>query len=136
MLITRRIEFCASHVCAVPGWPDEENRRVYGAAANPHGHGHNYVLEVSIAGVPDAVTGMIVDLKDVKDVLTREIMSVYDHRHLNHEVQPFDRVVPTVENMAVDIWNRLAPHFNGERGRLAQVRLYESDDLYVEYTGQ
>ena len=136
MRITRRIEFAASHVCAVAGRTLDENQRVYGAAANPHGHGHNYVLEVSIDGEPDAVTGMIVDLKEVKEILRREIMAVYDHRHLNYEVKPFDRLVPTAENIAVDIWNRLAPHFTGAKGRLAQVRLYETDDLYVEYSGR
>jgi 6-pyruvoyltetrahydropterin/6-carboxytetrahydropterin synthase len=136
MRITRRIEFCASHVCAVPGLSAEENRRLYGRASNPYGHGHNYVLEVSIDGQPDPVTGMIVDLKEVKEILTREIMSVYDHRHLNCEVKPFDQVVPTAENIAVDIWHRLAAQFNGPRGQLAQVRLYETDDFYVEYDGR
>lgn len=135
MRITRRIEFAASHVCAVPGRSLEENQRMFGPAANPHGHGHNYVLEVSIDGQPDPVTGMIVDLKEVKEILGREVMAVYDHRHLNYEVKPFDRIVPTAENIAIDIWNRLAPHFTGEKGHLAQVRLYETEDLYVEYSG-
>lgn len=134
MLITRRIEFCASHVCAVPGLSEEENRRLFGAAANPHGHGHNYALEVTIAGEPDPVTGMIIDLKEVKQVLEREVMAVYDHRHVNYEVPGFDRMVPTAENIAIDIWNRLAPCFTG-RGRLQKVRLYESADLFVEYQG-
>ena len=136
MRITRRIEFAASHVCAVPGRSFEENQRLFGPAANPHGHGHNYVLEVALEGQPDPVTGMIVDLKEVKEILGREVMSVYDHRHLNFEVKPFDRLVPTAENIAIDIWNRLQPHFNGARGHLAQVRLYETEDLYVEYAGQ
>jgi 6-pyruvoyltetrahydropterin/6-carboxytetrahydropterin synthase len=136
MRITRRIEFAASHICAVPGRSFEENQKLFGAAANPHGHGHNYVLEVSIDGEPDAVTGMIVDLKEVKEILQREVMSVYDHRHLNFEVKPFDQLVPTAENIAIDIWKRLAPHFTGAKGHLAQVRLYETDDLYVEYNGR
>ena len=136
MLITRRAEFSASHVCAVPGLSKAENRRIYGEAANPHGHGHNYVLEISIEGRPDPVTGMIVDLKEVKQILHQEVVDVYDHRHLNYEVPPFDKVVPTAENMAIDIWRRLAPHFSGENGKLQRVRLWETDDLYVDYQGE
>lgn len=135
MLITRRVEFSASHVCALPGRSPEENHALYGMAANPHGHGHNYVLEVTIDGDPDPVTGMIVDLKEVKEILNREVVHPFDHRHLNYEVPPFDRVVPTAENVAMEIWRRLAPHFTDGRGRLHQVRLYETPDLWVEYQG-
>lgn len=136
MKITRRIEFSSSHVCAIPGRSFEENRALYGEAANPHGHGHNYVLEVTIAGEPDAVTGMIVDLKEVKEILNLEVVKPFDHRHLNYEVPPFDKIVPTTENIALEIWRRLAPHFTGAQGRLDLVRLYETDDLYVEYAGE
>jgi 6-pyruvoyltetrahydropterin/6-carboxytetrahydropterin synthase len=135
MRITRKVEFCASHVCAHPDLTPEENRRIYGPAANPNGHGHNYVLEVVLDGEPDPVTGMIVDLKDVKAVVNRHVVEPFDHRHLNAEVKPFDRVVPTVENIAVEIWNRLSPEFSQGRASLAMIRLYETDDLYVEYRG-
>lgn len=136
MLITRRVEFCASHVCRNPQWSEERNRSVYGAAANPHGHGHNYVLEVTIAGEPDPVTGMIVDLKDVKEVLTEAVLNPFDHRHLNHEVPPFDKVVPTAENIALEIWRRIEPRISVGRARLHNVRLFETDSLYVEYAGE
>ena len=136
MKITRRIEFSSSHVCAVAGRTVEENRALYGEASNPHGHGHNYVLEVTIAGEPDPVTGMIVDLKAVKEILNQEVVTPFDHRHLNYEVPPFDKVVPTTENIALEIWRRLAPHFTGAQGRLDLVKLYETDDLYVEYAGE
>ncbi|MBY0507072.1 MAG: 6-carboxytetrahydropterin synthase [Bryobacteraceae bacterium] len=136
MKITRRIEFSSSHVCALAGRSEAENRALYGAAANPHGHGHNYVLEVTIAGQPDPVTGMIVDLKEVKEILNQEVVQPFDHRHLNHEVPPFDRIVPTTENIALEIWRRLAPHFSGAKGRLDLVKLYETEDLYVEYAGE
>jgi 6-pyruvoyltetrahydropterin/6-carboxytetrahydropterin synthase len=80
---------------------------------------------------------MIIDLKDVKQILNREVVEPFDHRHLNYEVLPFDRLVPTAENVAIEIWRRLEPHFaSGERGRLHQVRLYETPDLWVEYQGQ
>ena len=136
MKITRRIEFSSSHVCAIPGRSAEENRALYGEASNPQGHGHNYVLEVTIAGEPDPVTGMIVDLKEVKEILNQEVVTPFDHRHLNYEVPPFDTVVPTTENIALEIWRRLAPHFTGAKGRLDLVKLYETDDLYVEYAGE
>jgi 6-pyruvoyltetrahydropterin/6-carboxytetrahydropterin synthase len=132
MRITRRVEFSASHRCAVPGWSEEQNRAAFGADANPYGHGHNYVLEVTLSGDVDPVTGMIVDLKDVKEILHREVVDVMDHRYLNAEVSPFDTVVPTAENIAQDIWRRLLPHFNTPQVRLEQVRLYETENVYVE----
>lgn len=135
MLITRRVDFSASHVCRKPGASEEENRKLYGPAANPYGHGHNYVLEVTLEGEPDPVTGMVYDLKELKDVVNREVVEPMDHRFLNHEVPPFDRVIPTVENVAAEIWRRLEPHFNGDI-RLANVRLYETEDLFVDYQGQ
>jgi 6-pyruvoyltetrahydropterin/6-carboxytetrahydropterin synthase len=135
MLITRKIEFAASHVCRNPRLSDEENRALFGAAANPHGHGHNYILEVTLEGAPDPVTGMVLDLKVLKDILNREVIDIYDHRLLNREVAPFDRVIPTPENIAVDIWNRLQPHLNSARVALHGVRIYETPDLYVDYFG-
>jgi len=134
MLITRKVEFSASHVCRNPQLSDQENRALFGAAANPHGHGHNYLLEVTVAGTPDPVTGMVMDLKLLKDLLNREVVDAYDHRFLNREVTPFDRVIPTPENIAIDIWNRLAPRFQAN-ARLHSVRLYETPDLYVDYFG-
>lgn len=135
MLITRKVEFSASHVCRNPQLTDEENRRLYGPAANPHGHGHNYVLEVSLQGEPDPVTGMVLDLKELKEILNREVVDPYDHRFLNYEVPPFDRVVPTVENIARDIWERLEAKLNRPGRRLHSVRVYETPDLYVDYSG-
>lgn len=135
MLITRRVEFSASHVCRNPALTDEENRALYGAAANPNGHGHNYILEVTLDGSPDPVTGMVYDLKELKDVLNREIVEPMDHRFLNYEVPPFDKVVPTAENVAVEIWRRLDGRFGGPV-KLKNVRLFETDDLYVDYAGQ
>jgi 6-pyruvoyltetrahydropterin/6-carboxytetrahydropterin synthase len=135
MLITRKVEFSASHVCRNPQLSDAENKALFGAAANPHGHGHNYVLEVTVEGTPDRVTGMVMDLKELKEVLNREVVDAYDHRFLNREVTPFDRVIPTPENIAIDIWNRLAPQFAANRARLHGVRLYETPDLFVDYFG-
>ena len=136
MLITRRAEFSASHVCRNPALSDEENRALYGAAVNPHGHGHNYVVEVTLAGVPDATTGMVYDLKRLKEVIRDEVVEPMDHRFLNREVPPFDRVIPTTENIAREIWRRLDPHFATGAARLHTVRLYETEDLYVDYRGE
>jgi len=135
MVITRKVEFSASHICRRSDLSEGENQRLYGAAANPHGHGHNYVLEVSLQGEPDPVTGMVLDLKELKEILVRQVVEPYDHRFLNYEVPPFDHVVPTTENIARDIWQRLAPHLNVGRGRLHSVRVYETPDLYVDFSG-
>ncbi len=136
MLITRKVEFSASHFCRVPELPDEENRRIFGASANPHGHGHNYVVEVSVQGDPDQVTGMVMDLKELKEILNREIVQPYDHRFLNYEAPPFDRVVPTVENVAREIWKRLEPALGAGGRRLHSVRVYENAGLYADYFGE
>src|SRR5580704_10831150 len=125
MIISKKVEFSASHVCRSPELSDADNTQVYGAAANPLGHGHNYVVEVAIAGEPDPVTGMILDLKRLKEILEVRVLDVYDHRLLNREVEPFDRIVPTVENIAIDIWNRLAQWIDDTgRARLHSVRVH------------
>ncbi len=134
MRITRRLEFSASHICSSPKLSDSENHRLYGAAANPHGHGHNFVLEVTLEGEPDPVTGMVVDLKHLREIVDQTVVKAMDHRFLNHEVPPFDKVIPTAENIAVEIWNRLAPRFD-TRAALRNIRLYETEDLWVDYAG-
>lgn len=141
MIISKKVEFSASHICRSPQLSDSENERIYGAAANPLGHGHNYILEVAIEGVPEPVTGMILDLKHLKDILEAKVLNVYDHRLLNREVAPFDCllpiVVPTVENIAIDIWNRLEDHIDASgRAKLYSVRVHETNELFVEYRGE
>lgn len=135
MRLTRRAEFSASHVCCQLSLTAEQNRALYGAAANPNGHGHNYVLEVTLEGEPDPATGMIFDLKKLKDLIQQTVIDPMDHRFLNYEVPPFDQVVPTTENVAAEIWRRLEPHFESGRARLNNIRLYETEDLYVDYSG-
>jgi 6-pyruvoyltetrahydropterin/6-carboxytetrahydropterin synthase len=100
------------------------------------GHGHNYVLEVTLEGDPDPVTGMVMDLKALKEILNREVVEPFDHRFLNREVEPFDRLSPTPENIAREIWRRLAAQFpDGPGPRLHNVRLFETEDLFVDYQG-
>jgi len=135
MFLTRKAEFSASHVCSNPDWTDAENRAVYGMAANPNGHGHNYVVEVTVEGEADPLTGMVFDLRELKQVLHEEVIEPMDHRFLNREVPPFDRITPTTENVAIEIWKRLKPRIDGPKIRLFNVRLYETADLYVDYGG-
>ena len=134
VLITRKAEFSASHFCARAEFSVEENERIYGKASRPAGHGHNYVLEVTLAGDPDPRTGMILDLKELKQIINREVIDIYDHRFLNHEVPPFEEVVPTAENIAKDIWRRLVQPIRELGPRLHSIRLHESSDLFVDYS--
>ena len=130
--ITRKVEFSAAHFYHNPNFSAEENRRVFGKCNNPHGHGHNYVLEVTIAGEPDPTTGMVLDLKELKDILQNEVMERMDHRHLNYEVPELAGQIPTCENIAAVIWKLLEPKI--KTGKLDRVRLYESPDLFADCT--
>jgi len=107
ILLTRKAEFSASHYYWNEAWSPEENERVFGKCANKNGHGHNYTLEVTVAGDIDAASGFVVDLKQLKDVMEREVIGVYDHRHLNKEVPEFATMIPTTENIAIAVWKRL-----------------------------
>jgi 6-pyruvoyltetrahydropterin/6-carboxytetrahydropterin synthase len=131
--VTRRAEFSASHFYHNPDLSPEENRRLFGKCNNPHGHGHNYTLEVTVAGEVDPVTGMVMDLKDLKKLLEAEVLEQMDHKFLNKEVPVFSTKIPTTENIAVEIWKMLQPKLR--LGRLHRIRLYETPDLYVEYLG-
>lgn len=135
MFITRKAEFSASHVCRIDTLSDEENRELFGDEANVNGHGHNYVLEVTLEGEPDPVTGMILDLKELKTIIEQEVIDPMDHRFLNYEVEPFSTVIPTTPNVAREIWRRMDARLNGGNGKLAKVRLFETQDLYVDVTG-
>ncbi|MGH9618431.1 MAG: 6-pyruvoyl trahydropterin synthase family protein [Bryobacteraceae bacterium] len=132
MFVTRRAEFSASHVCRLPSRSEAENRALFGEGANPNGHGHNYVVEVTVEGEPDPATGMVIDLKRLKEILEEEIVAPMDHRFLNYEVKPFDMVVPTAENVAGEIWRRLESRISSPGIALAKVRLFETPDLYVD----
>jgi 6-pyruvoyltetrahydropterin/6-carboxytetrahydropterin synthase len=132
MIITRKAEFSASHFCRADFLNDRENWELFGEESYAAGHGHNFVVEVSVEGEPDPITGMIVDLKEMKEILEREIVAPMDHRFLNYEVEPFRRVIPTTANIALEIWRRLEKQFSAARYRLARVRLFETADLYVD----
>lgn len=135
MLITRRVEFSAAHFCRRPELTEEQNRALYGEAANPRGHGHNWVVEVTLEGEPDPASGMVLDLKALKEILICEVVEPMDHRFLNYEVPPFDVVTPTAENLAREIWRRVEPRVRAAGRRLYAVRVYETEDFYVECFG-
>ncbi|MDQ2710700.1 MAG: 6-carboxytetrahydropterin synthase [Acidobacteriota bacterium] len=132
MFVTRKVEFSASHFCRVGGLSDSENFELFGAESNPNGHGHNYVLEVTIEGDPHPITGMVIDLKRVKEILEQEIVEPMDHRFLNFEVPPFNELIPTTANVAQEIWRRLDRCFQSPDYELFRVRLFETSDLYVD----
>ncbi|ADV81895.1 6-pyruvoyl trahydropterin synthase family protein [Terriglobus saanensis] len=134
IFLTRKAEFSSSHFYRNPEWSEEENVRRFGKCANVHGHGHNYTLEVTVGGEVDPVTGFVVDLKLLKEILEREVVSIYDHRHLNYEVPEFAHVIPTTENIAVAIWRRLDGKI--PNAKLERVRVYEMPDLFADYYGE
>ncbi len=132
--LTRRADFSASHYYHNPDFTPEENLRVFGKCANLNGHGHNYTLEVTVKGEVDAHTGFVVDLKDLKSLIEREVTDAMDHRHLNKEVPEFKTQIPTTENLAIAIWKRLEPKL--KMAKLHRVRVYEAEDLYADFYGE
>lgn len=137
IFLTRRATFSASHYYWNDGWTAEKNQQVFGRCANRNGHGHNYILEVTVAGDPHPVTGFVVDLKWLKDVIEEKVLAAYDHRHLNLETADFAKAIPTTENIAIAVWRRLEPAVTAAAGaRLARVRVYETPEIFAEYRGE
>jgi 6-pyruvoyltetrahydropterin/6-carboxytetrahydropterin synthase len=132
--LTRKAEFSASHYYHNPEFSPEENRRIFGKCNNPNGHGHNYTLEVTVKGQIDPRSGFVVDLKELKEVMNREVIDAVDHRFLNKEVQEFRDCIPTTENLAITIWKWLQPKL--KVAQLHRIRLYETPDLFVDYYGE
>jgi 6-pyruvoyltetrahydropterin/6-carboxytetrahydropterin synthase len=131
VLLTKRIEFAAAHRYENPAWGAERNRTVFGACYNEPGHGHNYLLEVTVAGEVDEATGMVVNLYDLKRVL-EEVLEEFDHKHLNLDTPYFRNTIPTTENIVQVLWRILAARSG--MGRLEAIRLYEDEDLFAELT--
>ena len=132
VLVGRRESFNAAHQLYDPGLSEDENRRLFGKCVNLHGH--NYVLEVSVTGGIDAVTGYVVDLKHLSDVICRQVIQDVDHRNLNTDVSWLSGRIPTAENLAVTFWERLQPELPA--GLLHSVRLWETDKNWAEVGGQ
>jgi len=135
MQLTRRLRFSAAHRYHRPEWSEERNREVFGPCANPHGHGHDYLLEATVAGEVDPVTGFSVDLGALDRILHEEVTVPFDHQHLNHAVPEFapGGLIPTTENILLLVWRRVAPRL--APARLVRLRLHENPDFYVDYAG-
>ncbi|HKM81312.1 MAG TPA: 6-carboxytetrahydropterin synthase [Candidatus Acidoferrum sp.] len=129
----RRYRFAASHRLHSDALSAEENARVYGKCNNPYGHGHNYVVEISVSGTPDPATGMIVNLVDLDGFVEREVIEAFDHKSLNEDVPAFRGKVPTTENVCREIYQRLK-HF--PKARLERVRVEETSNNAFEYAGE
>jgi 6-pyruvoyltetrahydropterin/6-carboxytetrahydropterin synthase len=132
--LTRKAEFSASHSYHNPQFSAEENQRIFGKCNNPNGHGHNYLLEVTVKGRVDERTGFVVDLKQLKETMHREVLDALDHRFLNKEIPEFLQQIPTTENLAIVIWQRLQPKLTA--AQLHRVRVYETVDLFVDFYGE
>jgi 6-pyruvoyltetrahydropterin/6-carboxytetrahydropterin synthase len=131
--LTRRYAFAASHRLHSPRLSEPENQRIYGKCANPYGHGHNYVVEVTVSGPVDPATGMVTQIETLDTLVEREVIEAFDHKYLNEEIPVFRGHVPTTENLCKEIYARLKPF---SAARLERVRLEETSLNSFEYAGE
>ncbi|MBL9219152.1 MAG: 6-carboxytetrahydropterin synthase [Opitutaceae bacterium] len=132
--ITRQVHFNSAHRLHNPTKSQAWNKKQYGLCTNPHWHGHNYVLEVTLRGEPDPVTGYIIDLGELKRILHRAVVDPCDHRNLNDEVPFLRGIIPSTENLVIAFWHEIAPHIPAP-ATLHCVRLYETPRNYAEFFG-
>jgi len=131
--VSRKAHFNAAHRLYRKDWTNSQNEEVFGKCANPHYHGHNYELIVHVTGSIDPATGYVMDMKVLKDLIKEKVEDQMDHKNLNEEVAAFSDLIPTAENMAVVIYNRLKPHI--DKKHQLSVTLYETPRNYVSYSG-
>ena len=131
--ISRKAHFNAAHRLYVKSWDEKKNESVFGKCSNEYYHGHNYELIVNITGNVDPVTGMVMDLKDLKDLIKAEVEEAFDHKNLNIQVPEFADLIPSAENIAIVIYNKLLP--NIEQGKSLEIILYETPRNFVKYSG-
>lgn len=132
--ITRKAHFNAAHRLYNPSWSNEQNEAFFGKCANKHFHGHNFDLYVTIKGVADENTGMVMDLKQLKKVIQEYVIDKLDHMNINEDVDFMKGRMASIENLVVEIWAQLEPHIGN--GRLHCVKLYETENQFVEYYGE
>ncbi|MGD0540428.1 MAG: 6-carboxytetrahydropterin synthase [Tepidisphaeraceae bacterium] len=130
--LSQKFEFSASHRLHNPAISDEENQKLFGKCNNPHGHGHNYVLQVTVIGKPD-VNGFIIDIPKFEQLVASSVIEPLDHRHLNIEIPEFSDLIPTVENIAMVIYRKLKPEFETTQAKLCGVTLWETSKTWCEY---
>ena len=133
LYVTRKVHFNAAHRLHNPAKSEEWNQATFGKCNNPNWHGHNYVLEVTVAGEPDTDTGYVIDMSDLKRIVQEKVVDKVDHRNLNLEVDFMEGILPSTENFAMAIWNELKDALPS--GRLHAVRLYETERNVAEYRG-
>jgi 6-pyruvoyltetrahydropterin/6-carboxytetrahydropterin synthase len=131
--ISRKAHFNAAHRLFVKSWSDERNSKVFGKCSNPNFHGHNYEIIVNVKGSVDPVTGMVIDLKYLKEIIKEDVEDLLDHKNLNIEIKYFNEVVPTAENICIFIWNILRNKIDSDKE--ISVTLYETPRNYVKYSG-
>lgn len=129
--VYRKEHFNAAHRLHNPSWSDQKNEEVFGKCNNPNWHGHNYELFVKVTGEPDSQTGYVYDMKELSDLIKKEVTERFDHKNLNMDVPEFRDINPTAENIAVVIYDILRKHIN-QKYEL-QIRLYETERNFVEY---
>ncbi|HMC23224.1 MAG TPA: 6-carboxytetrahydropterin synthase [Thermoanaerobaculia bacterium] len=134
MIVTARLTFSAAHRLHNPKFDDEWNRRTYDKCDNPGGHGHNYTVQVSVRGTIDPETGMVIDLKKLKDIVRQRVVDRVDHRNLNEDVDFLRGIIPTAENLARAFWQQLAPAI--DQGSLYEIALQETEKNSVVYRGE
>jgi 6-pyruvoyltetrahydropterin/6-carboxytetrahydropterin synthase len=134
--VTRREHFNAAHKLWIESWSQERNNEVFGKCANPNWHGHNYTLFVTVKGKPNEETGFLIDLKHLSAIIKKEIIDVLDHRNLNMDVPFMKGKMSSTEILAIEIWNILAPFINTAEVKLHAIKLYETENNFVEYLGE
>ena len=132
--VHRKAHFNAAHRLFRKEWDDDRNFEVFGKCSNPHYHGHNYELTVSVTGEPNPETGFVMDLKILKELIYTEVEEAFDHKNLNVEVPEFKELIPTAENIAVVIWNKLRTKIQEDHD--LEVTLYETPRNFVSYKGE
>jgi len=134
--ITRLARFCAAHRLHNPALGDAENARLFGKCNSPNYHGHNYTLEITIAGTPDATTGYVMDFGDLDRIVDEHCVNLLDHKNLDLDVAFLAGTLSTAENIAVACWRQLEPALRARGATLARVKLWETENNYVEYDGR
>jgi 6-pyruvoyltetrahydropterin/6-carboxytetrahydropterin synthase len=132
--LTRRTTFSAAHRLWSEHLTDAENYAIYDKCANPNGHGHNYILEITVRGWPDERTGMILNLTDLKEAIENAIIKWVDHKHLNYDVPWLEGIIPTVEMLTVVFWRQLEKELPA--GLLYEVKLQETENNLASYRGE
>lgn len=134
--LTRKEQFNAAHKLYNPAWDDAKNEEVFGKCANKNWHGHNFDLYVTIKGSPDPDTGFVIDLKKLRDIIRVRVIDILDHSNLNVDVPFLAGMMASTENIAIAIWDQLAPELNTSKHQLHCIKLYETERNFVEYYGE